>query len=107
MLTPRSASFSAMPRPIPRELPVTSARFPWSGMPTSFADGVLGQGPPRAERTAQWPQGELRERSVRWSGMLGSRPPLQSLEDLVGSRQQRLRDSYSEHLCGLEIDHEL
>src|SRR5262245_59581619 len=36
MFTPRSASFSAMPRPIPRELPVTSARFPWSGIPTSF-----------------------------------------------------------------------
>src|SRR5262245_6824217 len=43
MLTPRSASFSAIPRPIPRELPVTSARFPCSGMSTSYASVFSSQ----------------------------------------------------------------
>src|SRR5262249_23687238 len=62
---------------------------------------------PSVERPARRPQGEQRERSVRWRRMLASRPLLRSLEDLVGSRQQRLRDSYSEHLCGPEIAHEL
>src|SRR5436309_1886637 len=45
MLTPRSASFRAMPRPIPRELPVTSACFPWSGMSTSFGSAYSEQRP--------------------------------------------------------------
>src|SRR5260370_7075325 len=34
--TPLSASFNAIPLPIPRELPVTSACFPASDIPFSF-----------------------------------------------------------------------
>src|SRR5579864_1782982 len=36
VLTPCSASFSAIPRPMPRELPVTSAVFPRRDISTSF-----------------------------------------------------------------------
>src|SRR5262249_28168968 len=50
MLTPCSASFSAMPRPIPRELPVISACFPWSGIATSCCKGFSAHGLHKAHR---------------------------------------------------------
>src|SRR5689334_17496109 len=51
VLTPCSASFSAIPRPMPRELPVMSAVFPRRDISTSF---VLSGGP--IINASPWPE---------------------------------------------------
>src|SRR5712692_5291248 len=83
MLTPRSASFRAMPRPIPRELPVTSACFPWSDMSISFRNVFLGTRPTLglarirqtciAPRSMHVPQSSALGYPVRRGGSLASR----------------------------------